>query len=250
MRKLFGHYFGMIFVSLILASCGANQRWSHQAGDLEGSKGNLQVIKVLNAPGREISALAWSGKDLWCADAGTRSFYRFDQEGRAERMFEPLPEHGAPFGMAWVGGYIWMTSTEPENLYKYNYQGLWIRTFEAPVPKPRGLAWDRTYLWMVDSEAGVLWRTLIAGSRFKTEEKIRDEETPLEGVAWAGEFLWVCSPPQNRIIKLDPGSGKLIASFAGPGSRPVRLAWDGEALWVADIGTGKIYQVTVPSEMK
>ena len=250
MNKSFGQSLCLLFVSLFITACASNQDWLTLEDDLEGSKDGLQVIKVLESPGSEILALGWSGKDLWCADAGTRSFYRFDKEGRAERMFQPLPEHGSPLGMAWVGGYIWMSSTETGHMYKYNYQGVWMRTFEAPFPKTLGLAWDRTYLWIVDGEAGELWKTIIAGKRFKKEEIVRDEATPIEGVTWDGESLWVCSPALNRIINIDPASGQLIASFAGPGTRPIRLSWDGEALWVADAGTGKIYRVAVPVEKK
>ena len=245
MLKQFTLLTGCLLVAVVAAACASSGRTWDTKDDPERT---FTVLETLDAPGSEISALAWSRMDLWCADGGTGAFYRFDKDGHVERMFEPLPEHGTPLGMAWLSGFIWMTSTKSDQVFKYSYKGELLRVFDAPVPRPLGLGWDGTYLWMVEGEQGGLWRLSLVGKRFDTEELIRDPTVPLEGVTWDGTSLWACSPDRNRILRLDPVNGSLLDVFAGPGGRPVRLAWDGEALWVADNATGKIFRVAVPSD--
>ena len=53
-------------------------------------------------------------------------------------------------------------------------------------------------------------------------------------------LLWTC------VLNVDTVStqlGEVVASFPSPGDRPTGLAWDGQYLWNADIGTNTLYQI-------
>ncbi len=72
------------------------------------------------------------------------------------------------------------------------------------------------------------------------------------GLAFDGAAFWTVDRDTDKLYRVDPADGRVLAAFDAPGYFCTALAWDGKALWVADMDftntsaedyCGKIYQV-------
>ncbi len=72
------------------------------------------------------------------------------------------------------------------------------------------------------------------------------------GLAFDGTAFWTVDRDTDKLYRVDPADGRVLATFDAPGYFCTALAWDGKALWVADMDftntsaedyCGKIYQV-------
>lgn len=61
------------------------------------------------------------------------------------------------------------------------------------------------------------------------------------GLAFDGKYLWLADSRLDKIMKIDPVSGKIIQSFDSPGFHPEGLAWDGHYLWHVDAKEKMLY---------
>jgi len=60
-------------------------------------------------------------------------------------------------------------------------------------------------------------------------------------LTWANGYLWVAN--DLGVFKLDPETGKVIASFDPPGTRPWGMTFDGKHLWINDFTELRVYEV-------
>jgi DNA-binding beta-propeller fold protein YncE len=74
------------------------------------------------------------------------------------------------------------------------------------------------------------------------------------GMAFDGEAFWTADRDTDKLYRIDPASGQVLASMDAPGYFCTGMAWDGRTLWVADMDftntstesySGKIYQMDV-----
>jgi len=63
------------------------------------------------------------------------------------------------------------------------------------------------------------------------------------GLAWDGTYLWNADTNEGKIYKLDPSSGKVIASLDASDFILEGLTWDGSYLWAVDGGECKLYKL-------
>lgn len=71
-------------------------------------------------------------------------------------------------------------------------------------------------------------------------EKEKNKEARLPFVKWNGIFLlFVLLLMQTGFAQI----GSVVQSFPTPADRPTGLTWDGQNLWIADIGTNRIYKL-------
>ena len=63
------------------------------------------------------------------------------------------------------------------------------------------------------------------------------------GMAFDGRHLWVADYKADRLIKIDPQTGKKLSEITSPGFWPLGLAWDGQFLWCGDGKQKRIFQV-------
>ncbi|GAJ23866.1 unnamed protein product, partial [marine sediment metagenome] len=64
-----------------------------------------------------------------------------------------------------------------------------------------------------------------------------------QGLTFDGRCLWESDVDNQLIHQIDPETGRVIRSFAAPGTTPRGLAFDGHKLWYTDGGTNLIYQI-------
>ncbi|MCU0276882.1 MAG: transglutaminase [Acidobacteria bacterium] len=72
------------------------------------------------------------------------------------------------------------------------------------------------------------------------------------GLAFDGKAFWTVDRDSDKLYRIDPADGRVLATFDAPGYFCTALAWDGQSLWVADMDftntsaedyCGKIYQI-------
>jgi len=72
------------------------------------------------------------------------------------------------------------------------------------------------------------------------------------GLAFDGKAFWTVDRDSDKLYRIDPADGRVLATFDAPGYFCTALAWDGKSLWVADMDftntsaedyCGKIYQI-------
>jgi transglutaminase-like putative cysteine protease len=72
------------------------------------------------------------------------------------------------------------------------------------------------------------------------------------GLAFDGRAFWTVDRDTDKLYRIDPADGRVLAEFEAPGYFCTALAWDGTSLWVADMDftntstedySGKIYKL-------
>ena len=83
-------------------------------------------------------------------------------------------------------------------------------------------------------------------------KRIPSPSACVSGLAWDGTAFWTVDRDTDKLFRIDPTDGRVLATFDAPGYFCTALAWDGKSLWVADMDftntsaedyCGKIYQV-------
>ncbi len=63
------------------------------------------------------------------------------------------------------------------------------------------------------------------------------------GLTFDGKNLWVADHKADKLVCIDPRTGKKIREIPSPGFWPMGLAWDGQNLWNIDVKQKKIFKV-------
>ncbi len=131
------------------------------------------------------------------------------------------------------------------HLSAQTHPGEVIRSIPCPSPCPTGIAVQGDSLWVVDRftdkiyeldrQSGSLRRELESPSYQPTGLTIDDE-----GKLWVGSDI--PDAGGDKLFRLDPESGEVIAILPSPVDYVRSLAWEGKALWV---GTRKEQLVRV-----
>lgn len=122
-----------------------------------------------------------------------------------------------------------------------------LSTCADPVEGVGGLAYDGTYIWAGDY-SGWARVSAIDPATCTVARQIPATDGNIGGLAWDGSAVWVCYEQTAMIQRLDPNTGAVLTSFAGPGHGSADpdasgLAWDGTYLWHADYGLDMIYRL-------
>ena len=181
----------------------------------------------------------------------------------------PLPTCGAyPENTQYCGGggldfvnpYLWNASPVTDQIIKIDITTGDVITDNETLnveqfPSPTSLAYDNTFFWVLDWQSnsinkvnpttGATLASYDAGSSTITGTR------PV-GIVWDKKDLWISYEDDKIIYRVKPNdttqSLDILDSFSAPGSsdplsKPKDLAFDGDFLWHADSGTGKIYKL-------
>jgi hypothetical protein len=152
-------------------------------------------------------------------------------------------------GRVWVGGAI---------IYdELPYPHIWEVGGELFPAYSSGLAYDGEYLWAPDGfwDGPVLHKYFIRINPDTYEEEIMFEynaEFMLGGLAWDGTCLWALFAPgwgggtegDKVFVQFDPETGDVLHRAPCSIEVPLGLTWDGEALWVNDAKSDRLYRVS------
>jgi hypothetical protein len=121
-----------------------------------------------------------------------------------------------------------------------------------------GLTYDGEYLWINDygDYEGI---TLTEFYRLDPDTHVQElmfifdsGKLPIRGLAWDGTCLWALFAPgwgggtegDKVFVQFDPETGDVLHRAPCNIEVPLGLTWDGEALWVNDAKSDRLYRVS------
>jgi hypothetical protein len=144
----------------------------------------------------------------------------------------PAPVTSAQYGCAYLGrGRYWGGSQTTDTIYLFETTGSAVSSF--PAADPYGITWDGTYLWWLGAD-DVFRQCDSSGSVIRTFTA--SPITNGRDLGWDGRYLWCPDSTLDYVYSLTT-DGSIVASFRAPGGLTYGCAYDGEYLWVTDIGT-------------
>ena len=147
-----------------------------------------------------------------------------------------------PRGLTWDGTALWNVDGSNNTLYGLNAtNGALVRTLRSPLFNTTDLAYDGLDLWVCgESDVNVYKINIFNGDIQKRLNLQRGSFTAME---YGQGFLWLADAQSNKILKVDPETAEVLASFPNPGIRAGGLASDGGRFWVSDPRTLTIYEI-------
>jgi streptogramin lyase len=94
------------------------------------------------------------------------------------------------------------------------------KVFDSPGTGPNGMQATADGLWILDQQDNRAY--LVSPRDGKVLRKLDTECDRGSGLAFDGEFLWLDSTYNCRILKIDAKTGKTLGTFPCPGSGPVK----------------------------
>ncbi len=194
--------------------------------------------------GRSPRGLTWDGEYLWVSFPDKRAICQIDpSNGRIVQTFHNVVQ--MPWGLAWDGEHLWVSDVYTARLYEVDPKtGSIVSSLTVGgLIYPTGLAYDGKYLWVSDSHYSKIMKINITAGKILSSIPKRS----ITGMAWEANgqgYLWISVTENLQIQKIDSTTGKIIKICYSPSSSPAGLAWDGDHLWIGDIGNGKIYETS------
>ena len=152
-------------------------------------------------------------------------------------------------GMTADGTWLWVISSYnwPYSVHQVSPEtGAIVSTFAAPNQGALiDLQFDRVedgvpYFWGIDLLNAVIMRFNNLG-QIDRQFGIPAEIQRPTGITLAHDTLWVTDEITASIHQLDPATGSILSSFAGPDSQMYGLTYDGRYLWTNGADTQRTY---------
>lgn len=213
-----------------------------------------EVLETQPAPGAGPSGLAWVNGELYAVDWNSNRIDVIDPATWAVTRSFQTP--GNIFDITHDGTHFWGIETSGK-IIQFDSSGGEIRQFQKPGASTTtsGIAWDAgaQALWVLDFTA-----TKVDLIDPVSEQPIRSIPAPADrptALDFDGTHLWLNVGPTRTTYGLDPASGVVVRSFDTPsGSEDLSrqdsaygIAFDGNALWIAQTLSKQIFQVGVRS---
>jgi YVTN family beta-propeller protein len=211
-----------------------------------------RVVERATVGGTPTSVAVGAGA-VWALNADDRTVSRLDLESGTVRSFSG---EAAPVDLAAGTDVLWVAQAHPESDTAGQYvavgsvarvdplSGAGRGTTVLPVPAkaavsvlPSGLiaAGDRA-VWAL-ARPGWVHRIDVDTGRLRTWRSLQ-----AQGIATGDGQVWI-RDFRNRAIRLDPDSGRVIASVPLPVYRIDALAFGESALWLTDSSEGTVWRV-------
>ncbi len=136
------------------------------------------------------------------------------------------------------------------------------KLFKTPGPHPNGLQAAPDGLWSIDQHNGMVYKQ--AWKDGAVLFSLQTEADKASGITLGAGAIWLASTYNCRILKVDPKTGKTLASYDTPGAGVVAwrrddpnavrtgahgLEWVRGRMWIATPPSQTVYQVD-PTTMK
>ncbi|MBI4512228.1 MAG: carboxypeptidase regulatory-like domain-containing protein [Deltaproteobacteria bacterium] len=233
---------------------------------------STQTIDQMRAQfGEELVALKGiaPGDGLWLATTGQRAS-AFKSPGpapggmffdgnfvyvQAERMYRIDPTSGEAmksfeggFGgdATWDGKTVWSMAWSKitrQQLVGDRLVTVYEVDMQPELHHMTGMAWDGKFLYAV-MNTGTFYKldpaNVVPGAFVEVIQSGLEHITHVEAV----NGLFYALDGTQHLYVLDPGqSMKVVDSFIIPGARPAGIAWDGNAVWVADMEGSALFRI-------
>ena len=231
----------------------------------------MQLVAQLPAElPQRIMGLAFDGQKFWATIYLDRGRYAtldpstlaWDVNNRDEQLMvikEVSGAFGTPGGICFAQGKLWVAGAYGESFGSIETRDWKVgRIFKGKQREDAAsqfyssMAYDGSHLWIAwhwfnyvlpVSQTQLLLKVDPGTGRvigaYPAPAGTRNDGT--HGLTWDGARLW--HSKDNRLSSLDPSTGRVTAQYTLKQlKRPSGLAWDGQALWIAEFD-GKIWRV-------
>lgn len=193
----------------------------------------IREVDLTISVGREPTALALAGEDIWVANRASNSVTRIRIADR--RVAATIAVGEIPTGLGWDGRLLWVANHQwMENGYSTlsgidPQTGAILETLRI-AGQPMFITADATYLWVSETWPSYVLRKLRLADG-KEVGAFTAGGAPRQAVT-DGDSVWVANGPIQAVTRLRAGDGTVIASVPIAGV-PVRIQRVGDHLWVA-----------------
>jgi streptogramin lyase len=254
----------LVILTCLFAATGSSAAGPNLAG--------LQLVTQLpwELPQR-ITGLAYDGKKLWATVYhGGGRYATFDPASSVWTISSDEQQHRAitkvsgsfssPGAISFVNGELWVAGSYGDSFGSIDIQDWKVkRVFKGDQREDNtasqhysSMAFDGAHLWIAwhwckyklpVSETQLLLKIELETGKVVAEYPLPAGTRPdvTHALTWDGSRLWHAK--DNRLSSIDPSTGQVTAQYVLPElRRPSGLAWDGQALWIAEF-EGKIWRL-------
>ncbi len=136
----------------------------------------------------------------------------------------------------WANRQLWASLAD--SLVQFTPDGREIARY-APGDFPTNMVSDGDHLWVVSERDSRITRIDMRGQVIDGDIPIPSQIGELVDLAIGQGFLWVTLSRQGKLLKVDPASGELLATYAA-GSQPLAVAAASGVIWIADHAGGQV----------
>jgi sugar lactone lactonase YvrE len=198
------------------------------------SDGNT-LLETIELPGNDPRGLAFTGNQVWAADAVQAVFHQIDtgngffqyQEGSNLRA-GTLCHDGTNLYMAYD---YQMGQVDVQHVYQLDSSGNILSYFAGPDQGIEDMTIDGSFIWIApgDTGFGALYQYDLSGTFIR---ELSTSISFMDGIASVTPDLWILNAINDLIYKVDMDG--VTTDIIDPGLGYIaNLSWDGAHLWTA-----------------
>ncbi len=220
---------------------------------------HLELIRILDSPGRAPAGLAWDGRNLWLNDYQDGSLYRLDAD--SGKSLNSLLCAGVISGLTWDGKSLWQTRLDESWLQRMNPVSLDIdQTISVePFERLSDAAWDGHRLRVISQSTGQLLALNPDDGQIEDSLVIPQAATAVtfhEESIWlayphqmefrseTGGFEWLGEEQHFYLLQLDPTGGAELARYELD-FLPMGLTWKEQSLWLSQPAAALLHEFII-----
>ncbi len=233
--------------------------------------GELQLVAQLPAElPQRVMGFAYDGEKFWATiylgrgryatlDPSTLGWEVNDGDEQRKVIREVSGRFGTPGGICFAHGKLWVAGAYGESFGSIDTRDWKVgRIFKGKQREDSAsqfyssMAYDGSHLWVAwhwfNYKRPVSQTQLLLKVEPETGKVVGEYPAPAgtrndgtHSLTWDGVRLWHAK--DNRLSSIDPSTGRVTAQYALKQiKRPSGLAWDGQALWIAEFD-GKVWRL-------
>lgn len=131
---------------------------------------------------------------------------------------------------------LWILDQGDNRISLHDYRdGATLRIFDSDSDRGSGITHSGVHLWVSSTySCETLKIDPGSGRTLKRYATPGAKKTGAHGLEWRDGELWMSSPPDATIYRMDPDAWTVLQSFPAPGDRPHGIAWDNGRLWCVE----------------
>jgi streptogramin lyase len=150
------------------------------------------------------------------------------------RVFTSPGPH--PNGLQATTEGLWILDQENNKVSCHAYQdGTLLKMFNTDSDRGSGITDSGTHIWLSSTySCETLKIDRSTGETIKRHATPGAKKTGAHGLEWTDGELWMSSPPDAMIYRMDPDTWTVIHSFPAPGDRCHGISWENGKLWCVE----------------
>jgi YVTN family beta-propeller protein len=180
------------------------------------------------------TAVAAGEGAYWVTNAGGHTVSRIDPGTNA---VETIQVGNGPSGIATGDGAVWVVNSLDANVSRIDPETNTVVERIDVGNQPAGIAYTPGFVWVANSGDGTI--TKIDASSGK---RLRRFPITANQLAYGDGDLWASDPTKNRVVRIEPATGSVIAEIQ-VGNGAAGVAYGGGSTWVANSLDGTVSRI-------